>query len=34
VKLARLLAGSAASIVFNEHTDEDRATMFEHAWQL
>jgi ATP-dependent DNA ligase len=30
-KLAKLLAGSTASIVFNEHTDEDGATVFEHA---
>jgi bifunctional non-homologous end joining protein LigD len=30
-KLARLLAGSTAGIVFNEHTDEDGATVFEHA---
>jgi bifunctional non-homologous end joining protein LigD len=30
-KLERLLAGSAAGIVFNEHTDEDGATVFEHA---
>jgi ATP-dependent DNA ligase len=26
-----LLAGSAAGIVFIEHTDEDGATVFEHA---
>jgi bifunctional non-homologous end joining protein LigD len=30
-KPERLLAGSAAGIVFNEHTDEDGATVFEHA---
>jgi bifunctional non-homologous end joining protein LigD len=30
-KLARLLAGSTAGIVFNEHTDEDGQTVFEHA---
>jgi bifunctional non-homologous end joining protein LigD len=30
-KLARLLAGSTAGIVFNEHTDEDGATVFQHA---
>jgi bifunctional non-homologous end joining protein LigD len=30
-KLARLLAGSTAGIVFNEHTDEDGPTVFEHA---
>jgi ATP-dependent DNA ligase len=30
-KLARLLAGSTAGIVFNEHTNEDGATVFEHA---
>jgi bifunctional non-homologous end joining protein LigD len=31
LKLARLLAGSTAGIVFNEHTDEDGPTVFEHA---
>jgi hypothetical protein len=30
-KLARLLAGSTAGIVFNEHTDEDGPTVFRHA---
>jgi bifunctional non-homologous end joining protein LigD len=30
-KLARLLAGSTAGVVFNEHTDEDGPTVFEHA---
>jgi bifunctional non-homologous end joining protein LigD len=30
-KLARLLAGSTAGIVFNEHTDEEGPTVFEHA---
>jgi len=30
-KLARLLAGATAGIVFNEHTDEDGPTVFEHA---
>jgi hypothetical protein len=30
-KLARLLADSAAGIVFNDHTDEDGPTVFEHA---
>jgi bifunctional non-homologous end joining protein LigD len=30
-KLARLLAGSTAGIVFNEHTDEAGATVFRHA---
>jgi ATP-dependent DNA ligase len=30
-KVARLLAGSAAGIVFNEHTDEDGPTVFRHA---
>jgi bifunctional non-homologous end joining protein LigD len=30
-ELGRLLAGSAAGLVFNEHTDEDGATVFEHA---
>jgi ATP-dependent DNA ligase len=27
----RLLAGSTAGIVYNEHTDEDGATVFQHA---
>jgi hypothetical protein len=30
-KLARLLAGSTAGIVFNEHADEDGVIVFEHA---
>jgi bifunctional non-homologous end joining protein LigD len=30
-KLETLLAGSAAGIVYNEHTDEDGATVFQHA---
>jgi len=30
-KLAKLLAGSTAGIVFNEHTDEDGPTVFQHA---
>jgi bifunctional non-homologous end joining protein LigD len=30
-RLARLLAGSTAGIVFNEHTDEDGLTVFQHA---
>jgi bifunctional non-homologous end joining protein LigD len=30
-KLERLLAGAAAGIVFNEHTDDDGAIVFEHA---
>jgi bifunctional non-homologous end joining protein LigD len=30
-KLEKLLAGAAAGIVFNEHTDQDGATVFEHA---
>jgi hypothetical protein len=30
-RLARLLAGSTSGIVFNEHTDEDRAIVFQHA---
>jgi hypothetical protein len=30
-KLAKLLAGAAAGIVFNEHTSENGATVFEHA---
>jgi bifunctional non-homologous end joining protein LigD len=29
--LAGLLAGSTAGIVFNEHTDQDGPTVFEHA---
>src|ERR1700722_15463825 len=30
-KLARLVAGSTAGIVFNEHTDEDGVTVLRHA---
>jgi hypothetical protein len=30
-KLEKLLAGAAAGIVFNEHTDENGAIVFEHA---
>jgi bifunctional non-homologous end joining protein LigD len=30
-KLARLLAGSAAGIAYNEHTDEDGDAVFRHA---
>ena len=30
-KLEKLLAGAAAGIVFNKHTDQDGATVFEHA---
>jgi bifunctional non-homologous end joining protein LigD len=33
-KMARLLAGSTAGIVFNEHTDEDGAVVFRHACKL
>jgi hypothetical protein len=33
-KPARLLAGSAAGIVFNEHTPEDGAVVFHHACKL
>jgi hypothetical protein len=33
-KLARLLARAPASIVFNEHTDEDGTTVFRHACKL
>src|SRR5277367_1681163 len=33
-KLARLLARKSAGIVFNEHTDEDGATVFRHACKL
>jgi hypothetical protein len=33
-KLARLLAGLAAEIVFNEHTDEDGATVFQQACKM
>jgi bifunctional non-homologous end joining protein LigD len=30
-KLAKLLVRSSAGFVFNEHTDENGATVFEHA---
>jgi bifunctional non-homologous end joining protein LigD len=33
-ELARLLARVAADIAFNEHTDEDGATVFRHACKL
>jgi bifunctional non-homologous end joining protein LigD len=33
-KLARLLARKPLGIVFNEHTDEDGATVFRHACKL
>jgi bifunctional non-homologous end joining protein LigD len=33
-KLARLLASASVAIVFNEHTDEDGATVFRHACKL
>jgi bifunctional non-homologous end joining protein LigD len=33
-QLARLLAGLAAGIVFNEHTDEDGATVFQQACKM
>jgi bifunctional non-homologous end joining protein LigD len=33
-KLARLLASAPVAIVFNEHTDEDGATVFRHACKL
>jgi bifunctional non-homologous end joining protein LigD len=33
-KLARLLARVAAGIAFNEHTDEDGATVFRHACKM
>jgi bifunctional non-homologous end joining protein LigD len=33
-KLARLLARALAGIVFNEHTDEEGATVFRHACKL
>jgi bifunctional non-homologous end joining protein LigD len=33
-KLARLLARKPAGIIFNEHTDEDGATVFRHACKL
>jgi bifunctional non-homologous end joining protein LigD len=33
-KLARLLARAPAGIVYNEHTEEDGATVFRHACKL
>jgi ATP dependent DNA ligase domain len=33
-KLARLLARKPVAITFNEHTDEDGATVFRHACKL
>jgi bifunctional non-homologous end joining protein LigD len=33
-KLARLLGRVAAGIAFNEHTDEDGATVFRHACKM
>jgi bifunctional non-homologous end joining protein LigD len=33
-KLARLLAGLAAGVVFNEHTDEDGVTVFQQACKM
>jgi len=33
-KLARLLTRAPAGIVYNEHTDEDGATVFRHACKL
>jgi bifunctional non-homologous end joining protein LigD len=33
-KLARLLARKPVGIAFNEHTDEDGATVFQHACKL
>jgi ATP-dependent DNA ligase len=33
-KLARLLARVAAGIAFNQHTDEDGATVFRHACKM
>jgi bifunctional non-homologous end joining protein LigD len=33
-KLARLLARKPVGIVFNEHNDEDGATVFRHACKL
>jgi bifunctional non-homologous end joining protein LigD len=33
-RLTRLLTGSTAGIVFNEHTYEDAATEFGHACRL
>ena len=33
-KLTKLLVRSSAGIAFNEHTDENGATVFEHACKL
>jgi hypothetical protein len=33
-KLATLLARAPVGIVFNEHTDEDDAVVFRHAWTV
>jgi bifunctional non-homologous end joining protein LigD len=33
-KLAKLLARSRTGIVFNEHTDQDGATVFRHACKM
>ena len=33
-RLAKLLAGKVIAIVFNEHTDDDGATVFRHACKL
>jgi bifunctional non-homologous end joining protein LigD len=33
-KLAKLLARALVGIVFNEHTDEDGAVVFRHAWKM
>jgi hypothetical protein len=33
-KLARLLAGSSAGIVFNEHTGEDGPIVFQYACRV
>jgi bifunctional non-homologous end joining protein LigD len=33
-RLAKLLARAPAGIVYNEHTDEDRAVVFRHACKL
>jgi bifunctional non-homologous end joining protein LigD len=33
-RLAKLLVRSSAGIVFNEHTDENGATVFEHACRV
>jgi bifunctional non-homologous end joining protein LigD len=33
-RLAKLLARAPAGIVFNEHTEEEGAVVFRHAWKL